>query len=108
MQINAVHRRLSTGRSSLEFEEAIGAEGHRSVTAFSVGAVEDPEKDYLIGSPSGQKLHALLSRLTGLQGYYSSCATRGLLRFIKNYRPDVVVLRNLHANYIHLPKVLRF
>ena len=108
MQINAVHRRLSTGRSSLEFEEAISTEGHRSVTAFSVGSVEDPEKDYIIGSAYGQRVHALLSRVTGLQGYYSSHATRKLISYMKRYQPDVVVLRNLHANYIHLPKLLRF
>lgn len=108
LQINAVYKRLSTGTNVYEMNQTFSAQGHRCVAAFSVGKVEDPEREYLIGGYIGQKLHALLSRVTGLQGYFSSWSTRKLLRYMDRFQPDVVVLNNLHANYIHLPMLLRY
>lgn len=108
LQINAVYRKLSTGRSASELSEACHKMGHRCVTAFSVGTVVDSDQEYLIGGPVGQKWHGFLSRVTGLQGYYSYFSTRKLLKFMDQYQPDLVVLRNLHANYIHLPKLLAY
>jgi glycosyltransferase involved in cell wall biosynthesis len=78
------------------------------VAAFSAGTVNDESREFLIGKTFGQKLHAFLSRITGLQGYYSSWSTKKLLRFMDRYQPDVVVLRNLHANYVHLPMLLKY
>lgn len=108
LQINAVYWQLSTGRSAAELSNACQNSGHDTMTAFSAGKVKDPTREYLIGGLFGQKLHAFLSRVTGLQGYFSSGSTKKLLRFMDRYQPDVVVLRNLHANYIHLPKLLRY
>ena len=108
LQINAVYSRLSTGRNVYELNNAFRAQGHCCVAAYPVGAVEDPETEYLIGGVVGQKMHALLSRITGTQGYFSSHATRKLLRFMDRFQPDVVVLNNLHANYIHLPMLLKY
>ncbi|MDP2400674.1 MAG: glycosyltransferase, partial [Actinomycetota bacterium] len=52
--------------------------------------------------------HALGSRLSGRQAYFSVRGTRGLLRYMEAESPDVVHLRNLHANYVHLPMLLRY
>lgn len=107
LQINAVHRQLSTGRSMAELNDFFREKGHDAIAAYSVGAIQNPGQDYLIGNASGQKLHALLSRFTGLQGYYSYFATKKFLRYMDSTAPDVVILNNLHANYIHLPMLLR-
>ncbi len=108
LQINAVYKQLSTGSNVYEMNKAMESKGHRCIAAYSAGQIEVPEKEYRIGGPAGQKLHALLSRITGLQGYFSSFATRKFLRYLKQQKPDVVVLNNLHANYIHLPLLLRY
>lgn len=108
LQINAVYKKMSTGRNVAEMNEAFAAEGHKTLAVYSVGVVENPEEEYVIGNALGQKTHAFLSRLTGLQGYYSSFATRRLLKKITAFQPDVVVLNNLHANYIHLPMLLKY
>lgn len=107
-QINAVYKQLSTGSNVYEMNMAFRGQGHICTAAYSVGQVSDPEQEYLIGALWGQKLHALLSRLLGLQGYFSPIATRRLLRKMDEFRPDVVVLNNLHANYIHLPMLLKY
>lgn len=108
LQINAVYRQLSTGRNAQELNDVFNQKGHEAAVAFSVGNVVDPAREYLIGHKLGQKLHALLSRITGLQGYFSSHATRKLLAFMDVFQPNVVLLNNLHANYIHLPMLLDY
>lgn len=108
LQINAVYKCLSTGTNVYEINTLLNQVGHQCVAAFSDGKITDPEREYKIGRTGGQKLHALLSRVTGLQGYFSRHATKKLLRYMDAFQPDVVVLNNLHANYIHLPKLLTY
>ena len=107
-QINAVYGHLSTGSNVFEMNEAFRSQGHTCMAAYSVGQVQNPQQEYLIGTLFGQKNHALLSRAFGLQGYFSSGATKKLLRKLDDFQPDVVVLNNLHANYIHLPMLLKY
>lgn len=108
LQINAVYGHLSTGSNVYEMNSAFREQGHICLAAYSAGHMKDSQQEYLIGSLFGQKCHALMSRVAGLQGYFSSCSTRKLLRKIQEFEPDVVVLNNLHANYIHLPMLLRY
>ena len=108
LQINAISDSGSTGRTCQEMNEAFRAMGHSAMVAFSVGPMTDLAREYKIGSQADQRLHALLSRATGLQGYFSCGATRKLIAFMEEYAPDVVILRNLHANYIHVPMLLKY
>ena len=55
-----------------------------------------------------RKLHALCSRLTGLQGYFSKQKTKQLVEVMKTIDPDVVVLRVLHSNIINLDKLFEY
>lgn len=107
-QINAVYGHLSTGSNVFEMNEDFRTKGHTCMAAYSVGNVQNSAQEYLIGHRFGQKVHALLSRALGLQGYFSSGATRKLLRKLDDFQPDVVVLNNLHANYINLPMLLKY
>ena len=43
-----------------------------------------------------------MSRITGLQGYFSYVSTRTLIKYLREFSPDVVHLQNLHSNYINL------
>lgn len=108
LQINAVYRNLSTGVNVYEMNKAFRAQGHTCVAAFAAGSVTVSTEEYKIGGIVGQKFHAFLSRLTGLQGYFSVHATKKLLQYMDDFAPDVVVLNNLHANYIHLPTLLKY
>lgn len=100
LHINAIHEEKSTGRICKEISSVAVAHGHESVVAYATGP--DTGSGFRIGSSFDQKRHALLSRLSGKQGYFSKGATAGLIDYIESYKPDVVHLHNLHANYIHL------
>lgn len=108
LQINAVLKIASTGRTTSEMADFLRREGHTCAVAYSVGPSDHPEFEYQIGSKMDTKLHGLLSRVSGKQGYFSKAATCKLLSFTDEFAPDVVVLSNLHANYIHLPMLLGY
>ena len=107
LQINAVYEKFSTGRTTKELHEALLKKGIESYVACpDIGALN--QNAYQIGNNLDWKLHALLSRITGKQGYFSSIATRRLLNYISELNPDIIHLRNLHSNYINLPVLLTY
>lgn len=106
LQINAVNGLSSTGRTTIELDNYLNENGHIGIVATSAGVVQS--KDYKIGTAFEKKVHALFSRLFGLQGYYSKKGTAKLIEFIQEIKPDIVHLRNLHANYINLKMLFNY
>ncbi len=107
IQINTIYGTKSTGRTCLELERFLKENGHECITAFGHGSKKNSD-GYRINTSLEYKLHNILSRLTGLEGYFSFFATLRLLKFIKKYNPDLVHLRNLHGHYINFPLFFRF
>lgn len=107
MQINAVCANLSTGRTTKEFALSLQARGHETSVVYSEGVL-DYSEGYHMKNRVDKKIHALCSRVTGLVGYFSKRETRKLLRYISEWRPDIVRLGNLHGNFIHIPLLLKF
>ena len=107
LQINAVYGISSTGRTTQELHEALIEKGYQSIVATSVSNRES-ERIFLIGKQWEKKVHGLFSRLFGLQGYYSIRATKKLLKWLQIEKPDIIHLRNLHANYINLNLLFRY
>lgn len=106
LQVNAVNGILSTGRNCSEIADFLRSHGDRCCTAHSAGpcAVDSCR----ISSMPECRAHAFLSRLTGLQGYFSNISTGNLLHLIRDMSPDIVHLNNLHANYLNLNRVFRY
>jgi glycosyltransferase involved in cell wall biosynthesis len=107
LQINAVNGILSTGRTTKEMAEELMALGHEAYIAYAMGD-RVGDHTYRIGCLLDRKLHALCSRVTGLQAYFSVIPTLRLISYIKKIQPDVVHLRNLHSNYINLKLLFSF
>lgn len=107
VQINAVYESSSTGRIVMEIHDTIRDTAHES-WVFCSDKAQPGNNIFRIGGTSGHKLHALNSRLWGLQGYFSAGATKGLISRLKIIKPDVVHLHNLHANFINFPILLDF
>lgn len=107
VQINAVYGYSSTGRTAKEMHQSFSRKGFQSYV-FCSDVKDEAQHIYQIGNRFDHKQHALLSRITGLQGYFSHYPTQRLLDHLNKIHPDVIILRNLHANYIHLPQLLRY
>lgn len=107
VQINAVYGTGSTGRTTLELHRALRREGHESWVFCSDIACPD-ENVLPVGNAFDHKRHAFYSRLWGLQGYFSSRSTARLIEKLADIGPDIVHLRNLHANFIDLQQLLDY
>lgn len=107
IQINTIYGSKSTGRTCAELEKYMVKCGHECVTAYGHGK-KYGGNTYRICTDIEYYIHNILSRLTGLEGYFSLFATLRLVRFIKKFNPDIVHLRNLHGHYINLPYLFRF
>ncbi len=90
----------------MQLNEDLNNMGAQSFAAVS--RAYGAEGVYIIGDEKSVKIHGLLSRLSGKQGYFSKGNTRKLIGYIEELKPDIVHLHNLHANYINLPMILEY
>ena len=107
VQINAVYKARSTGRTTLEMHNALREMGHESYV-FCCNMHNPVDNVFRVGCLLDHKIHALCSRIFGLQGYFSFMATRRLITHLRSISPDVVILRNLHNNYVNFPMLLKY
>ena len=107
VQINAVYQYSSTGKLTEEMHEYMLSKGVHSYV-FCTNWEDSQKGIYKIGSGLDYKVHGLLSRLFGKQGYYSTIPTLNLIKRLRSIEPDVVILGNLHGNYINLPRLLQY
>ena len=71
IQINAVYKFASTGRTTMEMHEYClqhGIESH----VFCPNMSDEEHNIYIIGSKLDHKLHALWSRVFGKQAFFSA------------------------------------
>ncbi len=110
MQINAVYGVGSTGVIVEDIHSLSLKNGIDSFVSYSTTNKNpaDIKNGYVIGDTLGKKIHALLSRIGGKQAYFSSFATKKLIKHIESIKPDIVHLHNLHSNYINLNILLDF
>lgn len=107
LQINAVGQTSSTGRNCKEISDYINQNTeYLCYTAFATGKVD--EQSYMVGNKIERKIHAFMSRVTGKQAYFSKVGTRKLIKYIQTIGPNVVVLGNLHGNYINFPMIMKY
>lgn len=110
LQINATYLNGSTGSIVRHLQECCQRSGIECHVAYSASRLAESEvpNGYKMGNPLSNKLHALLCRINGCQGYFSRLSSRRLLRHISEIKPDIIHLHNLHSNYINLPMLLRY
>lgn len=109
-QINAVDSTASTGTVMRDIQDVCIHSGIECHIAYcdTVRSRHDILNGYHIGNWFDHKLHALLSRLSDRQAYWSTIPTLRLLHHIDAIEPDIVHLHNLHNNYINLNLLLHY
>lgn len=107
VQINAVYKLSSTGRTVMEMHQYFK---EHDIDSYKFYSVVNPDSDAfdIVGNTFDHKIHALCSRIFGMQTWFSTSATKDLLKKLDTIRPDVVILRNFHANYINLPLLTKY
>lgn len=54
------------------------------------------------------KLSWILSRLNGSDGFHNKSATKKLVKWLEEIKPDVIHLHNLHGHWINLPILFEY
>lgn len=109
LQINAVYGTGSTGIIVKDISELASSKGIEVSVAYASSRIDKSEipNGYRIGNDIDHKMHAVLCRINGKQAYFSNMSTQKLLKYMDEFKPDVVHLHNLHSNFINLNMLLR-
>lgn len=82
--------------------------GHDCCIGYGRGVAPEGIKSYRIGSDMDVYLHVLYSRITDRTGFASSKATKLLINQIRQYKPDIIHLHNLHGYYVNIDLLFNF
>ena len=102
VQINLIGRYQSTGRTMLELHNYLLSKGHQSLMVYGHGSKPKDRNEYRVVGWIGYYFHNIMARLFGSQGWHSRLATKKLIRLLEKFNPDVIHLRNLHGNFLHI------
>jgi len=94
----------STGRIMFQIADTVKAMGGVAYTSASFTKSREeyfPNTYYRIGGAVGKTEHIILAKLTGRHGCYSHFATYRLIQKIKQIRPDIIHLHNIHGWYLN-------
>lgn len=107
VQINATYGIPGIGLSAKQVSDYLTAKGIDNISFYG-DRRNSRERAIFMGGFLSHKVHALYSRIVGRTGYLSILATLKTIRQIRRYQPDIVHLRNLHANFVNIPILLHF
>lgn len=107
LQLNSVCGFGSTGRIMIDLHEALVMKGFQSRVAYGRESKNMPEA-VRIGNRFDNYLHVLATRLFDNHCFASKNATIKFLKFIDNYKPELVHIHNLHGYYIHIGLLLEY
>ncbi len=106
-QVNSVCGTGSTGRIVCDIKNMLKNNGHECRIAYGRGFYND-EDCFKIENDLVFKAHVFFSRITDRQGFYSSAATKRLVRDIEKFNPDIIHLHNIHGYYLDIRVLFDF
>ena len=102
--INSVCGVGSTGRICTDIADMLISQGHECKIAYGRGEVPEKYRDISVRIGSTFKIYCnvLKSRIFDNEGFNAVGATKKLVRWIKEYDPDVIHLHNIHGYYLNV------
>ena len=101
VQINTVANSGSTGRIAEEIGLRAIARGWESYVAYGRGTPQSASHLIRIGNDLDMRWHGLETRLLDNHGLSSRRATRAFVRRLREIKPDIVHLHNIHGYYLN-------
>ncbi len=106
-QINSVCGKGSTGIIAMHLNEIAQLNGFDSKVFFGYG--QSPcASSVRLSSKLYVKLNILKTRLFGKHAFYSKLATKKLVRLLKEYKPDLIHIHQIHGHYLNIPILFDF
>ena len=82
--------------------------GHEARVFYGRGAPPAGQPADRIQGPLGLYAHVLKARVLDRQGFGSAAATKGLVKELEAWAPDVIHLHNLHGYWLHIPTLFAY
>ncbi len=98
----------STGQIVYSLFQGINKSDRVAAICYGRGKVIHETNIYKFGLDWETAIHALLARITGYNGYFSFFSTKRLIKFIGDFKPDVVHIHELHAYFVNIGMLLKY
>jgi len=108
IQINTVYNTASTGRIVEGISEAARRREHEPRAVYGRSSPHGPTATYRVAALPDQLSHAAYSYTADAHGLGSRRATRRLLHWLDQEKPDIVGLHNLHGYYLNVPMLFDY
>lgn len=106
--INSVCDYGSTGRIIRDLSVGLKDKGHDVLLAYGRYPSDNTEDTFYFGNDLETKVHGFMTRMFGRHGLHSTKATKKLIAKIKEYKPDVIHIHNLHGYVLNVPLLLDY
>ena len=106
--IDVNYKNSSTGKIVYDLSEDLNRNGHSVKVLYGRGENYNSVIAKKIAPKAEVYTHALLTRVTGIVGSYSYIATHNIIRAIRQFKPDVVHLHELHGYYVNIETVINY
>lgn len=101
----------STGKIACKIGDFAREDGYEVLKCFPKHTINIDNKkadQFLFGSSKLFLLNAYITEITGLHGYLQLYNTKQLIRRLKEFKPDIVHLHNLHSSYVNLGMLFKY
>lgn len=98
----------STGKIVYSLYKGLRNDGNEASICYGRGPLVEEPDIYKFGLDWETRIHAGLARITGLNGYFSPISTRRLIKYIENFKPDIVHIHELHAYFVNFKPLLEY
>ena len=107
--INTMWTGSSTGKIAYGFYKELSKRGHQCKMVYGNSFKECNDENVIKIAPRLERsLHYRVNMLTGYHGRFAPIAFKRLKRVIKQFRPDIVQLYNLHGYYMDIYKLFYY
>ncbi len=108
VQINSSCGSGSTGKIALAIQKKLNTEGIENYIFYSGYKICNEPNCIVINTKKDIRVHQVLSRIFGNQGWHSTRATKRMIKVLKKIQPDLVHLHNLHGYYLNMTVLFNY
>ena len=103
IQINTVFKKGSTGKIAYQIQQESYKNDILNIVAYRYAEEnQNEENTYCISTWLDCHIHNRIARYTKKIGAYSKVRTRKFIKYLKEQKPDIVHIHNIHGAYINI------
>ena len=108
LQIDVNCKGSSTGKIVYDLYSSLNSDTDTVAVCYGRGQNVVEPNIYKFGIDLETNIHAVLARITGYNGCFSYVSTRRLIKFIEEFKPDVIHIHELHAYFVNIKPLIRY